>query len=204
MSAGQVCLCNFCSAAYSVSFSANSPTLTSSLNQTSDKPAASLPPNPFFLNINRLSKILRAETGDLTLGSDLAGSSDPTSPSVSTTTDLKQQKIKKREKENSCAHLSQSSREMITVLVHQVVCVAFVFFAQLFHNLIHILFCEVCGAQCNGFSSKNKAQQETWKAIRKRVIHHQGRGNDKAMARRPGISHGRAYLGLSDRFLLTK
>lgn len=47
--------------------------------------------------------------------------------------------------------LSQSSREMITVLVHQVVCVAFVFFAQLFHNLIHILFCEVCGAQCNGF-----------------------------------------------------
>lgn len=150
-----------------MSFSANSPTLTSSLNQTSDKPAASLPPNPFFLNINRLSKILRAETGDLTLGSDLAGSSDPTSPSVSTTTDLKQQKIKKREKENSCAHLSQSSREMITVLVHQVVCVAFVFFAQLFHNLIHILFCEVCGAQCNGFSSKNKAQQETWKAIRK-------------------------------------
>lgn len=47
--------------------------------------------------------------------------------------------------------LSQSRREVITVLVHQMVRVAFVLLAQFFHNLIHIFFCEVCGAQGNGF-----------------------------------------------------
>lgn len=47
------------------------------------------------------------------------------------------------------AYLWQGGREVIAVLVHQVVGVAFEFFSQLLHDLVNVLFGEVCCAQCN-------------------------------------------------------
>lgn len=56
-------------------------------------------------------------------------------------------------KKESCTNLCQGSGKVIAILVHEMVCIALVFLAQLLHNFIHILFREVCGAQGNGFSS---------------------------------------------------
>lgn len=39
---------------------------------------------------------------------------------------------------------------MVAVFVHEVVCVPFELLAQLLHDFIDVLLCEVCGAQNNG------------------------------------------------------
>lgn len=46
--------------------------------------------------------------------------------------------------------LRQRGGEVVAVLVHQVVGVASEILAQLLHDLINVLLCEVCGAQNNG------------------------------------------------------
>lgn len=51
-------------------------------------------------------------------------------------------------------HLRQSWGEVVTVLVHEVVGIAFVLLPHLFHDPLHILLCEVCTAQDYGFSTQ--------------------------------------------------
>lgn len=40
---------------------------------------------------------------------------------------------------------------MVTVLVHEMIGIAFVLLSQLFHDFINIFFSKICGPQGNGF-----------------------------------------------------
>lgn len=55
---------------------AGTPDFPPSLDQTCDETPVSPPPDPTSFNSKGLLKVLRAETGDLAMGSGLAGCAD--------------------------------------------------------------------------------------------------------------------------------
>lgn len=57
------------------------------------------------------------------------------------------------------SHLRQCWGEVVAVFVHEVVGVAFVLLSHLFHDPLHILFCEVGTSQDNGFSAEASSER---------------------------------------------
>lgn len=49
---------------------------------------------------------------------------------------------------------------MVTVLVHEVIGIAFVLLPHFLHDPLHIFFCEVSAAQNNGFSAEMSGEKD--------------------------------------------
>ncbi len=68
-------------------------------------------------------------------------------------------------------YLWQRWGEVVAVLVHEVVGVAFVLLPHLLHDPLHILLCEVCAAQDYGFSTETSGER-VWRQVSLDIITH--------------------------------